>query len=123
MIQSGKFDSFKMDIKKLANSVLFFTIKRLIEVFGILIFLMGILLLISLLSYSPNDPNFIFPDNTKIKNLLGIQGSYISDIFFQSVGYVAYLVPVTYIFTGSNIFRRKEIFLVVQNSFLLFFIY
>ena len=37
MIQSGKFDSFKMDIKKLANSVLDFTIKRLIEITGIII--------------------------------------------------------------------------------------
>ena len=37
MIQSGKFDSSNMDIKKLANSVLIFIIKRLIEIFGIII--------------------------------------------------------------------------------------
>ena len=42
MIQSGKFDSFKMDIKKLANSVLFFTIKRLIEISGFLFLLIGL---------------------------------------------------------------------------------
>ena len=35
MIQSGKFDSSNMDIKKLANSILIFTIKRLIEIIGI----------------------------------------------------------------------------------------
>ena len=64
MIQSGKFDSSNMDIKKLANSILFFTIKRLIEIFGILIFCLGILLFLALISYSPTDPNFIFPENT-----------------------------------------------------------
>ena len=31
MIQSGKFDSSNMDIKKLANSIIIFIIKRLIE--------------------------------------------------------------------------------------------
>ena len=42
MIQSGKFDSLKMNIKKLANTILFFTIKRLIEILGILISFIGI---------------------------------------------------------------------------------
>ena len=117
MIQSGKFDSSYMDIKKLGNSILIFTIKRLIEIFGVLILCFGILLFISLISYSPSDPNFIFPENTKIKNILGFQGSYISDLFFQSIGIIAYLIPVTYIFTGINIFRSKEIFLLIENSF------
>ena len=117
MIQSGKFDSLKMDIKKLANTILFFTIKRLIEIFGILISFIGIFLFISFITYSPDDPNFIFPENTKIKNLLGIQGSYISDLFFQSVGLIAYLIPITYIFSGINIFKKKEIFLIIENSF------
>ena len=117
MIQSGKFDSSKMDIKKLANSVLFFIIRRLIEISGILIFCIGILLLISLISYSPTDPNFIFPENTEIKNILGFQGSYISDLFFQSIGLIAYLIPFTYIFTGLNILRKKDLFLLIINSF------
>ena len=71
MIQSDKFDSSKMDIKKLSNTVLTFLIKRLIEILGILIFLFGVLMLAALISYSPEDPNFIFPENTDIKNILG----------------------------------------------------
>ena len=117
MIQSGKFDSSYMDIKKLGNSILIFTIKRLIEIFGILILSLVILLAISLVSYSPNDPNFIFPNNAEIRNILGFQGSYVSDLFFQSFGLVSYLVPITYIFTGINIFKKKKIFLLIQNSF------
>jgi len=117
MIQSGKFDLSKMDIKKLANSVLIFTINRLIEISGIIISFIGLLLLIALLTYSPSDPNFIFPENTEINNFLGFQGSYVSDLFLQSVGIIAYLIPVTYIFTGINIFRRKELLILVENTF------
>ncbi len=117
MIQSDKFDSSKMDIKKLSNTALTFLIKRLIEIFGILVFLFGVLMLVALISYSPEDPNFIFPEKTDIKNILGYQGSFISDLIFQSVGLIAYLIPITLIFTGINIFKRKEIFLIIENTF------
>ena len=114
MIQSDKFDSSHMDIKKLANSLINFCIKRLIELMGIIISCFGVLLLIALISYSPNDPNFIFPENTEIQNLLGFHGSYVSDLFFQSIGFIAFLVPITYIFTGINIFRKKSFFLKIK---------
>ena len=117
MIQSGIFDSFNMEIKKLANTALVFTIKRLIEMYGLIISGLGILLLISLITYSPNDPNFIFPENTKINNLLGFHGSYISDLFFQSIGLISYLIPFTLFFTGINIFRNKDFFLIIENIF------
>ena len=117
MIQSGKFDSSIMDIKKITNTLLIFIIKRLIEIVGILISLFGILIFISLISYSPNDPNFIFPENTKIENFLGFHGSYLSDLFFQSIGLIAYLIPITYIFTGINIFKKKEVLLIITNTF------
>ena len=117
MIQSGKFDSSNMDIKNLANSITIFTIKRLIEITGLIISTLGILFFISLISYSSTDPNFIFNDNTEIKNLLGFQGSYISDLFFQSVGLIAYLIPITYFFTGINIVISKKLFLSIQNTF------
>ena len=99
-----------MNIKKTANLLLNFAIKRIAEIFGIFIFASGMMLLISLSSYSPEDPNFIFPDNTEIKNLLGFQGSFISDLFFQSVGLIAYVISFTFIITGINIFRIKEFF-------------
>ena len=117
MIQSGKFDSPNMDIKKLANLVLIFSINRLIEIIGIFILCLGILLCVALISYSPTDPNFIFPENKEIKNILGFRGSYVSDLFLQSVGLISYLVPITYIFTGIKIFRNKEIFLLLENTF------
>ena len=117
MIQSGKFDSSKMDIKKLANSITIFIFNRLIEICGIIISIFGILLLTSIVTYSPSDPNFIFPENTKIENLLGFRGSYISDLLLQSVGLISHLIPITFIFSGISIFKQKKIFLFFQNLF------
>ncbi len=106
-----------MDIKKIANLFINFTIKRLAEIFGLIIFSSGGLLLISLITYSPEDPNFIFPENTKIENLLGFYGSFISDLFFQSIGLISYLVSFTLIITGINILKTKEFFLIIENVF------
>ncbi len=117
MIQSGKFDSSDMDIKKLSNTALTFITNRLIEILGICVLLIGFLILIALISYSPEDPNFIFPENTIIKNVLGYQGSVTSDFILQSIGLIGYLLPVTYIFTGFNIFRKKEILVIIENTF------
>ena len=72
-----------MNIKKTANLLLNFTIQRLAEIFGVIISLAGVMLMLALITYSPNDPNFIFPENTKIENLMGFQGSFTSDLFFQ----------------------------------------
>ena len=106
-----------MEIKKIANNTLSFTVNRLIELMGITVAIIGLLLFISLVSYSPDDPNFIFAENTQIKNLLGFRGSFISDIFFQSFGLIALLVPFTFIFVGLNIFLTKELFLCVESLF------
>ena len=86
-------------------------------ILGIIIFTAGIMLLIALASYSPEDPNYIFPKNTEIKNLLGFQGSFISDLFFQSLGLISYLVSFTLMMTGINIFKIKEFFLIIENIF------
>jgi len=106
-----------MNIKKTADLVINFTINRLAEILGIIIFISGVMLLVALVSYSPEDPNFIFPENTEIKNLLGFHGSFVSDLFFQSVGLIAYLLSFTLIITGINIFIKKEFFLIIENIF------
>ena len=106
-----------MNIKKIANLLLNFTIRRLAEIFGVLVSLTGGMLFLALITYSPNDPNFIFPENTKIENLMGFQGSFISDLFFQSVGLMAYLVPFTLLITGINILKTKDFFLFIENNF------
>ena len=108
-----------MEIKNIIKNTSNFLIKRFIEVFGIAISILSLLLLASLLSYSPEDPNFIFPDNQKINNIFGFNGSFISDLFFQSIGIIAILIPITFFTTGINIARTKKILFLLQNSFYL----
>ena len=106
-----------MDIKKTANLFINFTIKRLAEIFGVFIFSSGVLILLALLTFSPEDPNFIFPEKTEIRNILGFHGSFISDLFFQSIGLVSYLFSFTLIITGINITVSKKIFLIIESIF------
>jgi S-DNA-T family DNA segregation ATPase FtsK/SpoIIIE len=106
-----------MDIKKITQNVMNFGINRFLEIFGICVVIIAILLLISLISFSPDDPNFIFPDSTEIKNLLGYHGSFSADLFFQSFGLIALLIPFSLIFTGINIILYKEILLIIKSIF------
>ena len=105
-----------MNIKKLFNYAIYFTFKRIVEFFSIILAALSILLIISLLSYSPDDPNFIFPKETDIKNLLGPNGSYISDIFIQSFGLMSFLIPVTFFVISINIFINKKLLVLLDNT-------
>ena len=51
-----------MNIKNIANLLLNFTIRRIAEIFGISVLATGTLLFTALFTYSPDDPNFIFPN-------------------------------------------------------------
>jgi len=106
-----------MEIKKLIHNTASFGINRVIEIVGITIVAIGILLLISLISFSPDDPNFIFPENTTVKNFLGFRGSFTADLFFQSFGLISLLIPFSFILTGINIFLYKKIFLMIESFF------
>ena len=106
-----------MEIKKLANNSLYFIIKRFIEIFGLSLVIVSLLLFFSLISYSPEDPNFIFPKDTQIKNFLGFNGSIISDLFLQSFGFISFLVPISFFVTGVNIIKSKKILLFINNLF------
>ena len=95
-----------------------FIFNRLIEIFAIGLFLLAILLSLAVITYTPDDPNFIFSEGQKVKNLLGINGSIISDFFFQSVGLISYFIPITIIFSAINIFFKKTPSIIVNNIFL-----
>ncbi len=106
-----------MIFKNYINKIGDFIIKRLAELVGIFLVVTSILLFISLISYSPEDPNFIFPENQEIKNFLGFRGSFIADIFFQSVGIISLLVPFSLLFTGISITINKKFIVIIENIF------
>jgi len=106
-----------MNINNILNKTFDFIIKRTAELAGILFVFISIFLIISLISYSPDDPNFIFPKDTEIKNIFGFKGSFISDIFYQSIGMASYFVAITIFFTGFNLFRQKKFIIILENLF------
>ena len=92
------------------NSVTNFLKKRTFELVGLLLIFIGIALSVSFITYSPNDPSFVYGEsNTSIKNFFGIYGSIISDFLLQSFGIISFLILVTMISWGINLFLKKEI--------------
>ena len=106
-----------MNIKDLSKKSLDFTIKRVAEIIGILLICLSALFLLSLISHSPEDPNFIFSENTTINNILGFKGSYVSDLFFQSIGLISFLIALTIFFTGINLIKYKNFLVIIENIF------
>jgi len=91
--------------------------KRIIEIIGLLTVLLSFFLLLSLSTYTPEDPNFIFSENTKIQNLFGFYGSVISDLILQSFGIISFLFCITIFFTGILIIRYKKLENILSNLF------
>ena len=106
-----------MNIKNSIEKVKDFGLKRLIELCGILILIVSVLLLVALISYSPNDPNFIYPENQEINNILGINGSIAADFLFQSIGLVSYFLPITLIFLSVTIIYQKNLAYIFSSLF------
>ncbi len=110
-----------MIIKNYINKISDFIINRLAELVGIVLVIASILLFISLISYSPEDPNFIFPENQNVKNILGFRGSFVADIFFQSIGIISLLIPFSLLFTGISITINKKFIVIIENIFFIIF--
>tara|TARA_Y100001970_G_scaffold274448_1_gene374197 strand:- start:1331 stop:3415 length:2085 start_codon:yes stop_codon:yes gene_type:complete len=105
-----KFESFLTKTKG-------FLIKRITELFGFAIILIALFIFIALISYSPNDPNFIINNSFEVKNILGFKGSVSADFLFQSIGLISYLIPMTFFFSGLNILLNKKQLLILDNLF------
>ena len=83
---------------------------RLVELLGILLILTSAFMLVSIISYSPSDPNFIFsPESVKIKNFAGFYGSAVSDFLLQSIGLVSILFAITLFFWGLRLVINGKI--------------
>ena len=96
--------------KNFYNSVANFLKKRTFELVGLALIFTGIILFISFITYSPNDPSFIYgQDNVLIKNFFGKYGSLISDFLLQSFGLCAFLILITLILLGIKLLVKKEL--------------
>ncbi len=101
------------------NSLTNFIKKRTFELMGLLLILSSVALAISFITYSPEDPSFIYGDtNIEIKNLLGIYGSSVADFMLQSFGLTSFLLLANFIFWGINLLKNKEIKKIILKLFL-----
>jgi len=63
-------------------------------------------LLLSLISYNPQDPGWSFQGPSRsIQNYGGVVGAEFADIFLSFFGYLAYLLPVMVAYSGWLVFR------------------
>ncbi len=71
--------------------------------FGTLLFFSSLFLLLSLVTYSQNDPSFRNANDGEIANLFGKFGSYLADSLHVSIGVTMITLPV-FLFTWSSRF-------------------
>jgi len=69
--------------------------ERINEIWGVLLFALSVLILISLISYDPNDLQ-VFTSNPNIytRNYAGLLGAYVAAFLFNLIGFSAYIIPV-----------------------------
>ena len=82
---------------------------RLLELTGLLIGVGGLLILLSLASYLPQDPslNTTVAPGTLPHNWIGPAGAYLADGLLQFFGWVAYLLPVALLVVGGRLLLAK----------------
>jgi len=68
--------------------------KRLNELTGVLLLSLGLVILLSLVSYHVEDPSWDTASNARPLNLVGYLGSYLCDLLYQSFGVMAFLFPL-----------------------------
>src|SRR2546423_1242807 len=69
-----------------------------VEFIGLELATLAILIALSLVSFNPDDPSFNISTNARFAgsatNFVGVVGSYAADLFFQTWGLSAFLVPI-----------------------------
>jgi S-DNA-T family DNA segregation ATPase FtsK/SpoIIIE len=78
------------------------------EIIGILLFFLLVFILVSLVSYHPQDPSFNnAAAGTHIENLFGLVGAYLSDALIGLFGLGAFWVPLLLLFLSIQFFASR----------------
>ncbi|MFH1868519.1 MAG: DNA translocase FtsK [Candidatus Omnitrophota bacterium] len=83
--------------------------QRINEIIGFVFLGIGILVLVSLLTYNPNDLEFFSSTpNERLQNFAGIIGVYLSSFLFFLIGKSSYIVPLLCLIWAVNKFTAEE---------------
>lgn len=95
--------------------------KRYREISGVLLFLAGIIVLFSLISYCPGDYRaLVF--NRSVSNIIGPVGALISHLFRSAFGIASYIFVLMFFLSAWSQFRKGEQGDVIDRLFTLFFL-
>ena len=83
--------------------------RRLNEIVGFLLLSLGLVMLLSLVSYHTQDPSLDTAAAARPLNLVGYPGSYLSDLFFQMFGAAAFLFPLLTFLLSWKWIRSEEL--------------
>ena len=83
--------------------------RRLNEIVGFLLLSLGLVMLLSLVSYHTQDPSFDTAAASRPLNLVGYLGSYLSDVFFQTFGAAAFVFPLLTFLLSWKWIRSEEL--------------
>jgi S-DNA-T family DNA segregation ATPase FtsK/SpoIIIE len=84
---------------------------RVKEIKGVVFLALAVFLLLSLLSYFPQDPSFtraVPPDGPATHNLIGKAGSYTADSFIRLLGFGAFLFPLALLACSFKFFLSSS---------------
>jgi S-DNA-T family DNA segregation ATPase FtsK/SpoIIIE len=79
------------------------------EIKGIIVFALGIIVLASFISFTPNDLSFYTSSpNVPAKNLIRGFGAYLAGFLLLLFGWPAYIIPLAVIWQGIILFRQRS---------------
>ena len=85
--------------------------RHLNEIKGIVIFAVGILVFLGLISYTARDISFLsYPVNFPAKNLIRVSGAWLSFGLFFLIGWVSFVLPLMLFSWGIAKFRDRVFF-------------
>ncbi|MDR2724419.1 MAG: DNA translocase FtsK 4TM domain-containing protein [Holosporaceae bacterium] len=92
---------------------------RLVEIFGVFIFFLGLVTIVALVSYCPEDLSLNTVIDGGVSNLLSLAGSYYSDILIQFFGTSAYAFSLFLLSFGQQLIRYHVVsFFRIISSFI-----
>ncbi len=82
---------------------------RLNEIIGFLLLSLGLVILLSLVSYHTQDPSWDTAASARPMNLVGYPGSYLADLAFQTFGAASFLFPLMAFLLSWKWIRSEEL--------------
>ena len=90
-----------MNLKINLSEIKVFAIRRLFELLSLIILTFSLFITISLISYSPTDPNFIYSADSEVRNfLVFMEALHLTS--YSNHYFISFLIPVTFFYFNPH---------------------